>query len=361
MKKVLILTADKTGTGHKSAANAINKKLDKLGYDVKQLNCFKTSGKIGTLLENSYIKVTTTIPLLFYIPYLISQHFPNLIHNFIYISCHKKMKNEILEYNPDLIISLHPMYNKAITKILYKEKLDIPFYVDVIDLVNPPKLWLNNHANAIFVPTKDIKDDYIKKGINKNKLIVSGFPIRDDIKKRKKPKVIKRKINILIVNPSINVIKTIKYVKEVAKIRNTDISVICGKDKRMYRALTLEKKLKQIPDNVKIYEFVKNMNTFLDKAHILLTKAGPNMILEGLKSGTTIVITGHIKGQENGNYEYVVKNNFGFKCENPNKIYYKLKEFIDNKKIEDCLDNVLKSDCSNGQDIIGKYIKENIK
>ena len=30
----------------------------------------------------------------------------------------------------------------------------------------------------------------------------------------------------------------------------------------------------------------------------------PNMILEGARSATAIVVTGHIKGQENKNYEY---------------------------------------------------------
>lgn len=361
MKKVLIIMANKTGTGHKSAANALEIRLNKLGYKVKQIDGFETSGKIGIFLENSYLKITTTIPLFFYIPYLISQLFPNLIHNLMYQSCKRKMKKEILNYNPDLIISVHSMYNKAITKLLYKEKIDIPFYLGVIDLINPPKLWFNKEADLIFVPTNEIKDDYIKKGINKSKLIVSGFPIRDDIKKRNKAKKIKNKINILIVNPSINIFKTLIYIKEVSKLRNTTINVICGKDKRMFRTLKLEKKLKRLNNNVKVYEFVKNMNTFLDKSHILLTKAGPNMILEGVKSGTTVVVTGHIKGQENRNYEYVIKNDFGFKCENPNKIYHKLKEFIDSGKINDCLQNVLNADCSNGTEIITKEIKKTIK
>ena len=361
MKKVLIITADKTGTGHKSAANALENKLNKLGYKVKQVNGFKTSGKLGTFMENSYLKITPTVPLFFYIPYLISQLIPNVIHNYFYLICKKNMKKEIIDYNPDLIISVHPLYNKAISKILYKEKLDIPYYLDVIDLVDPPKLWFNKDANMVFVPTNEIKNDYIKRGIKENKLIVSGFPIRDDIKKRKKPKKIKNKINILIVNPSINIFKTLIYIKEVSKLRNVSINVICGKDKRMYKTLLLEKKLHRLNNNVKIYEFVKNMNVFLDKAHILLTKAGPNMILEGVKSGTTVVVTGHIKGQENRNYEYIIRNDFGFKCENPHKIYYKLKDFIDSGKIYECLNNVLNEEASNGTEIISKSIKKTIK
>ena len=80
------------------------------------------------------------------------------------------------------------------------------------------------------------------------------------------------------------------------------------------------------------------------------------MILEGARSATAIVVTGHIKGQENYNYEYVTKNNFGFKCEDPNKIYDQLNEFINSKKLDECLTNVLKSECNNGAEIIADYI-----
>ena len=72
MKKVLILTAERTGTGHKSAANAIEKELNSLGYETKQIDCFNMlKGFLGKMLENSYIPVTIKCPTLFYITYLI--------------------------------------------------------------------------------------------------------------------------------------------------------------------------------------------------------------------------------------------------------------------------------------------------
>ncbi len=99
------------------------------------------------------------------------------------------------------------------------------------------------------------------------------------------------------------------------------------------------------------------MNEFLENAHILLTKAGPNMILEGARSGTALIITGYIKGQENDNYKYVVDNNFGFKCDDPKKIYTQLNNFIKSHKLEKCLKNVISADCNDGTKIIVDYIK----
>ena len=107
MKKILILTSERTGTGHKSSANALEKQLKDLNYEVKQVDCFSTMKKTGELLENSYIPITTKFPLVFYIAFLFSQIFPDFISYLMYIKSRKMLKKEILNYNPDLIISNH--------------------------------------------------------------------------------------------------------------------------------------------------------------------------------------------------------------------------------------------------------------
>ena len=166
MKKVMILSAERTGTGHKSVANAIDKKLNNLGYEIKQIDSFKMMGKIGTLLENSYIPITTRFPLLFYINYLFTQIAPNVMHYLVYIKSRRKLKAEISEFNPDLIISVHGMFTKAVSRFLKKEELNIPFYINVIDLVKPPKVWIDKDADIIFVPTDEVKEDSTCKSIS---------------------------------------------------------------------------------------------------------------------------------------------------------------------------------------------------
>ena len=290
-KKVLILTAERTGTGHKSSANAIEKRLIKMGYETKQIDCFTMMGKIGMLLENCYIPLTTTCPSIFHISYLFSQAFPDSIHFQVYHKMKKRFREEIKEFKPDLIITVHSMFTKAISKFLKKEKLEIPFYINVIDLVDPPRVWFDRNADMNFVPTEAVRKIYLEKGIEDEKIIVSGFPIRDDIERRKEPKKVNGKINILLVNPSVNLRKNIKYTQEVSRLENAQVTVVCGRDKKMYKALTKKQNLGKISKNVEIYGFVNNMNEILDDTHILLTKAGPNMILEGARSATAIVVT----------------------------------------------------------------------
>ena len=115
MKKIMILTAEKTGTGHKSVANAIESKLDKSKYEVKQIDSFTMMNRIGMLLENIYIPITTRFPVLNYISFLFTQYFPNAMHFLVFIKSKKRLKKEINDFKPDLIISVHSMFTKSVS------------------------------------------------------------------------------------------------------------------------------------------------------------------------------------------------------------------------------------------------------
>ena len=356
MKKVMILTSDKTGNGHRVTANAIEKKLQEMGYDVKKVQIFKMMGKMGESMENSYIPITTKRPWLWKIAHSFSQGFTNLTHWFIYQNFKKAFLKEVKEYKPDLIISVHCMFTKAVSKLIKKNNLDIPFMVDVVDLVNPPKVWRDKRATTTFVPTERVKQEYIKLGFDENKLVVSGFPVRKDMIIPEKPKQILDKVNILMVNPSINVKKNIKFMKEVAKIKNSTVKIVCGLDTRLFEVLSKVKENDSSLTNVEVLGFVTNMNELLADCHILLTKAGPNMLMEGVISASAVVVTGHIPGQEAKNHEFITKNGCGIQCENPNKIYSAITSIIESGEINEFFKNSLANKQKDGSKIIADYI-----
>lgn len=349
--------SERTGTGHKSSANAIENKLNAVGgFEVKQLDCFKTMGKNGEKMENCYIPLTTKHPFIWKMSHSFSQHFTNTLHQYIYNRCKKQMLKEILDFKPDLIISDQCMFTKAISKLLKKNNLNIPFMIAVIDLVNPPHVWRDKNADVLFLPTEKVQQQYLKLGFKPEQLVVSGFPIREDIPVRTQPKQVGNTTNILMVNPSINLKKNIKFVCKTAELNNVKIDFVCGRDERLLNKLTHLKNAGTLPHNVNIYGFISNMNELLMNAHILLTKAGPNMLLEGTRSGTAVVVTGHIPGQEAHNYKYITENHYGERCENPNKIFALLSKMIEPSTLQQYLNNVVTTKYNNGAEVIAKTI-----
>ncbi len=360
MKKVLILTSLKTGSGHKSSANAIEKKLRDAGYDCRQVDVFPLMGKMGELMENSYITLTTRAPFLYFVLERISQFFPDLIHMSMYHRVRKALLKEILDYEPDLIISVQCMFTKAVSHLLKRYRLGIPFYVGVIDLVDPPSVWKDKKADMTFVPTDVIRQDYLKNGFDEKKVLVSGFPVRDDIPLFEKAKQIRNRVHVLMVNASTDLKKNIRFLKEVSALEKVSVYFICGLDERLHDTLRKMQEEGELPKDIKIYGFVPNMNEFLEHSHVILTKAGPNIITEAVRSATAVIITGHIKGQENHNYEFILENGYGLKCEDPSMIAKELSWFIESGKLEMCLENIVKNPVRNGAEFIAGYVKKTI-
>ncbi|MBQ9158346.1 MAG: glycosyltransferase [Erysipelotrichaceae bacterium] len=360
MKKVLILTSIKTGSGHRSSSNAIEKKLKDAGYDTRQLDVFPLMGRLGRFMENSYIPLTTKAPYAYYLMERGSEHFPFVVHSQMYYRVRKQLLKKIREYDPDLIISVQCMFTKAISHIIRRYKLNIPFYIGIIDLVDPPAVWQDKNADMSFVPTQAVADDLIAKGFDPKKVLVSGFPVRDDIVVRDTPKTIDDKARILMVNSSTSLHKNIRFVQEVSRLQNVSIDFICGLDEKLYNTLSAMKKRGELDDRIRIHSFVSNMNEFMNEAHVILTKAGPNVIVEAVRSGTAIVITGHIHGQEDNNHKYVLANGYGIVCEDPNQIYDELNDFIHSGKLKKCLENITRHGIDNGAEFIADYVINNI-
>jgi len=356
MKKVMILMAERTGTGHKSAANALERRLNALGCTVKQVNCFPLMGKIGVGMENCYIPLTTKNPLVWKIAHGFTQIFPDVMHSWIYHHVKKGLLAEITAFQPDVIISVHSMFTKAVSRLLRKNKLNIPFVIGVIDLVNPPKVWRDRRAQMSFVPTEVVRQQYLRAGFKPEQLKVSGFPIREDIVPPTAPKTVGDKVHILMVNPSINLRKNLAFVRELSQIERAEITFVCGRDERLYAALTREKEQNPQLANVQILGFVANMPELLGWAQILLTKAGPNMLLEGTRSGTSVIVTGHIPGQEAKNYQYITTNHCGARCENPRKIRALVQSWLDSGVLSEYLTNALHAGGNDGAEMIADYL-----
>ena len=356
---MLILTSVKTGFGHRASANAIEKKLKDKGFETKQLDVFPLMGKMGMLMENSYIPLTTKAPHIYFLCQRVSEYFPLFIHAQMYFRIRKNLLREIEAFRPDLILSVHCMFTRAISRLIRNERLNIPFYIGVVDLMYPPKVWEDRDADVTFVPTDEIREDYLKKGFPKEKVVVSGFPIRDDIIIKDGTSEKRDHMHLLMINPSTDLKKNIRFAIEASRNGNTVIDFVCGLDERLYETLKQIQEEGKIGSNVTIHNFVSNVNELLYESDVVLAKAGPNIITEALYSATPIVITGHIKGQENYNYRYVTDHGFGVKCEDPDKIAGVLED-LRNGDLEKYRRIIIAHKIKNGADVIADYIDRHI-
>ena len=100
---------------------------------------------------------------------------------------------------------------------------------------------------------------------------------------------------------------------------DADIVVVCGRDQLFLRsALRVAKR--HTSGLVVVRGYVETIRELMCLASIIVTKAGPAMVMEALLLGRPLIISRYAYGQERGNVDFVVRNRLGFYEDNPRRI-----------------------------------------
>jgi len=331
-KRILILTSNKIGGGHRSSSNAIKDALLELAPDVevKDVDSLEfMPGYTGDEKdEQGYVTFTSRYRFFWKLFFEFSSFFAGFSNFILYNAIYKRFRKLVLDYKPDVILSVHPCFVGSVHNCLKKMKLDIPFCTCIIDLVKHSRLWHDKKCAITFTPTAAMYDFLLKKGFKKERLVHSGFPIKEKFNKiNKSPRIDISVPNVLMANPTLEGNKAALELVLATLKHNVNLTVVTGRNQKLKKYL--DEKLLGVK-NVTVLDYVFDMDTRLSNADVIITKAGPNIILEAVKMCVPVLITGHILGQEEKNYQYIVENGYGLKCDSPKELSDALVRLFEN-------------------------------
>ena len=361
-KRILILTTGKGG-GHRSSSDAIKNALleSDPNVDVNAFDAMKFLYGYTGEGEQGYVTFTSRYRFFWKCFFEFSSFFSGICGFLFSKPIYKRFRKLVLEYKPDIILSVHPIFVGSVITCLKRMKLSIPVYVCILDLVKHSRLWHDKRCEITFVPTEKMYNKLFKKGFKKERLVHSGFPISERFNKiNRSPKTEISIPDILMVNPSLKRDKiTLDFILATSK-HNVNLTVVTGSNQILKDYL--DRKLADVTntDNIKVLGYIYDMDSRLAKADVLITKAGPNIILEAVKMCVPVIITGHILGQEEENYQYIVENGYGLKCDSPKELSETLDKLFDND-----YDLIKKFSCNaqscsdtSGASVVAKYLLE---
>lgn len=168
----------------------------------------------------------------------------------------KRIYNLLIEYKPDIIISILPMSSKFISE--YKEiaNCELPL-ITCITYIRIHKVWVNKNMNIYFIATQTSKDKLIKYKVEENKIHIVGIPVKGDfinINKETKKESPKK---ILIMGGGLGLIPFNKnFYKGLNNLEDVKIVIIIGKNKKIL------KKVHDKYDNIEIIGYCDNVYKF---------------------------------------------------------------------------------------------------
>ncbi|KAG6542394.1 hypothetical protein Mapa_016223 [Marchantia paleacea] len=337
-KKVLILMSD-TGGGHRASAEAIKATFElEFGEEFEVTVC--DLWKEHTPWPFNQVPKTYSFMVKHETLWKLAYHTtaPRFVHQSQMAATSTFIAREVakglLKYQPDVIISVHPLMQHVPIRILRARGLlnKIPFTTVITDLSTCHPTWFHRSVTKCFCPTKDVEQRALKAGLLPSQLRVHGLPIRPGFSRPTKPKVeLRRDLGMDEELPAVLLMgggegmgpveSTARALRDSLYDNNTrkpvgQLVVICGRNKKL--ANTLESLEWKCP--VKIEGFVTNMVEWMAASDCVISKAGPGTIAEATIRGLPMVLNSYIAGQEVGNVSFVIDNGAGKYCDKPKEI-----------------------------------------
>lgn len=302
---ILILTG-RFGMGHYSAAEALQEEIN-LNY--KHVNV-KVIDIIDCIFPNLNNKIYGLFEIIVTRHSLLYNAYSGFMDKKVNMPMKKSIANKISKLiddnSPNLVLSTLPIASQMIS--IYKQITGsrIPLYTYITDISSHEE-WISKHTNFYFVGSKESKKNLVQKGVNCNKIIVSGIPVRksfrlEDIKLDKE----NEKFEILIMGGGLGLVPSVDEVlKKLSQNNNIHVTIITGKNNR------LKEEIKNNYQNVEVVGYTKEVHYYMKKADLLITKSGGITTFEAINSKTPMFIIKPFLKQEVGNAQFIASENLG--------------------------------------------------
>lgn len=244
-----------------------------------------------------------------------------------------------MRYQPDAVISVHPLMVRTPYRVLRKLGSTAPFITVVTDLVSMFPTWFYPDVEACIVPTSAAAKAARELGLPAERVHTLGQPIdvrfRDYLRQytltndrsgaRARLGLRPDLSTVLLVSGGDGVGPIDEVVEAIdAQPLAAQVVIICGRNTSLQRRLS--ERSWNLP--VRVEGFVEDMPAWMAASDCIVTKAGPGTIAEAMAMGLPILLFSYILGQEEGNVTYVVENGLGAYSPEPSAIAATLADWL---------------------------------
>lgn len=329
--KVLILSCD-IGGGHNSCANAIAEVYKNHGETciIQDAVAF-ISKRLSAQISKWHSRIYKYFPFVSKRGYSYVENHSDILKSekFLHrllVSGNEKLYKYIKEENFNAVICTHPFGAIMLTDLMKKSPLPIKTAFVATDYTCYPVLK-ESDVDYYFIPHSELNTEFEKVGINREKIIVSGIPIRQSFYNVVTPKtarelfgIHKNTKHLLVMGGSMGCGPIERVIDNISKNlkNNCDISVICGKNNR------LKNKLKKKYDgnsHIHIYGFSNEIPALMDSADLILTKPGGLCVSEALAKHLPMILMNTVAGCEEYNKDFCVNNGCAFSSADSDELF----------------------------------------
>lgn len=314
MLQILILSGS-TGEGHNSCAKAIKEKFESNSHSCTIVDSFLFfSPFIAKAISAGHSLIYRYVPFMFRYGYAFFEKHSKIYSGSSLLDSFfswggKKLAAYINSNNYDIIICAHAFSAFMLTKAQKYLKYESKTAFVATDFTCSPTAE-KSIVDTFFIPHESLMDEFANLGVDKTKIIPVGIPVRSDFYNTVDKQYAKQTVGVNPKNkhllimcgsmgcgPISNI--TLKIAKQVSM--DTEITVICGKNKSLFKRLSC---IHKGNPNVHICGFTDKISLYMDSADVYMTKPGGISLSEGSVKKLPMVILESVGGCESHNLTF---------------------------------------------------------
>ena len=243
------------------------------------------------------------------------------------------LRELLREQCPDVVVSVYPLCVHALAQARRDLEFPIPQITVVVDLVNIHPTWGCPTVDYCTVPTETARQQVLRYGVPAERVRLLGLPVglhfgtcqREKEALRARLGLEPDLWTLLLMGGA----EGVGPLFEVARALDEadlplQLLVVTGHNERLRHEMAAVSWRK----GVHPFGFVERVWELMGASDLLLTKAGPGTICEGLNAGLPILIIDALPGQEAGNADYVVSHGAGLLITSPKALVAALQELL---------------------------------
>ena len=239
----------------------------------------------------------------------------------------------IKEFRPDITVCTHFMPAGIIARLMTKGDLHTTLSIVTTDF-DFHSMWLSRVFNRYFVAIDDTKAHLETLGMPRERITVSGIPVDPLFSEPVDKKKILDKYHlqpdkpIIIVSAGSAGDNRLKYiVKSVMQLQtDTQTIIVCGNNRQLRS--DIEVLVMEQASKFRVLGYTSDMANLMKVATLFVGKPGGLTISEALAASLPMVIVWPIPGQEERNSDHLLERGAAIRCNDITVVTYKLDKLL---------------------------------
>ncbi len=333
MKRILLITSAYTGAGHKSISDSLTEQFSLMpDVEAQVIDGFELMGRTGVRAAGIYGFLTRHAMCVFNAAWRYTMAHPPRFALSARM-CSRRFMDCVRAYRPDLIVTVHSLFNTVLTRMLEAHGLSIPVVVLQADPVDIHSTWCNPKARMTICATREAYDSCLLQKMPPEKLKLIGFPVRERFSRaaaelRADEYDAARPLRCLLMSGGEGCCSLRKYAENILGKTDSELTIICGRNAKLQKRIS-EKLYPKYGGRLTVLGFVPDIEREMLRSDLLITRGSPNTLFEAVTLNIPLVIIGPMPQQEKDNPRLIRDHGLGVVSESPSDIHTIIRSLTD--------------------------------